>query len=119
MKNEGLRGNSMATKKAKAQLRQESLLSAVARKLGQAAGTVTNLLVHKSAENSSALPAAGVTTIRATAARGAGKQRTKQKTTAHPAATKSMPHPKKRIRRASGTTGKSKRAAAKRTRSHS
>lgn len=97
----------MAAKKAKQHPREEPLISAVARRLGQAAGAVTNLtqglLAHVSAENSSELPA----------------QRTDQKTTARPAVKRSVPHPKKRIRRAAATTAKSKPAVAKHTRSHS
>jgi hypothetical protein len=110
----------MAAKKAKEQLRQEPLLSAVARKLGQAAGTVTNLthglLAHGSAEDSSALSATIATTVRR-AKNQRTNRKTNQGTTAQPAVTRSVPHRKKKSRRAAAT-GKSKRAVAKRTRSH-
>jgi hypothetical protein len=112
----------MAVKKAKEQLRQEPLLSTVARKLGQAAGTVTNLthglLAHGSAEDSSATVA---TTDRGAGNRGTNQranQGANQRTTAKPAVTRSVPNPKKKSRRAAGTTGKSKRAVAKRKHSH-
>jgi hypothetical protein len=91
----------MAAKK-----RREPLLSTVARKLGQAAGTVTNLahgvLTH-GLDNPSSLPATATTSVREAASVGA---------TAKTAPARNVHHPKKRARR-SGTTAKTKRATAK------
>jgi hypothetical protein len=100
----------MAAKKTREQLRQVPLLSAVARKLGQAAGTVTNLahelLAHPVAKNGSAEPSSAL----ATTVRKSKNRRTNKRTAAQPVATRSVPHPTKR------TSGKSKRAVATRTR---
>jgi hypothetical protein len=95
----------MAAKK-----RREPLLSSVARKLGQAAGTVTNLtqgfLTH-GLDSLSQPPAAAAAGVLDAASVGAG---------AKTAPARSVDHPKKRARR-SGTNQKTKRTSAKPTRS--
>jgi len=102
----------MAAKKAKAQLKREPLLSAVARKLGQAAGTVTNLahelLAPESAENSSTRSATVATNRRASAT-----IRSAAKASAGP----SVHRRKKPARRGVGTTRKTKLSSSKPTRS--
>lgn len=102
----------MAAKKAKEHLRQEPLLSAVARKLGQAAGAVTNLthglLAHGTGENSSARPSTVATNRRASPTkRSAGK------VSARP----SVHRRKKSAHRAVGTSKKTKLSSSKSARS--
>jgi len=105
---------STATKKKS--VKQEPLLTAVARRLGQAAGTVTNLthgilahglLIDGGSESPSALLAVE-TRVREAAIVGKA---------AKPAADRSGHHPKKRTLHAVGTAKKAKSVGAKRTRS--
>ncbi|MFY9907082.1 MAG: hypothetical protein WAK62_18150 [Terriglobales bacterium] len=93
-------------------VKQEPLLSAVARKLGRAAGTVTNLthelLNHGLGEDSSSPSATEKPVVRKAANIGVP---------AKSAPAGNAHHPKKSARRAAGTTKKAKRAGAKRVRS--